>query len=307
MMKTVLLASAVVLAALALPAGAEELIRNGGFEDLAPAGPASELAADVREFYAGTRPCAFAGWRFGGGWETGKYSVNVSQEAHGGKQSCEIRCEKKGRGGIASTPFKLPAGTAIEVSFWAKARGATGGRCFLNFEGTPGDGWDTMDFVGGTYDWRQFRRRCVVPPRGQRADGQTLVVFIYSKAGGSLWIDDVSVRTVDAKAPLDVPDAMSQPARRPKVPAEPAGSIGYRVAVASGLEKVQPDADFGAAAGPAAGAGAGSGAGGEGTASSAVADSAKRQATTGQAGEAQAAVSMARNEYEAVQIVVEAP
>jgi hypothetical protein len=270
-MRTLPSALAVALVTLAQPASAENLIRNGGFERRDGPDPRAELPPDARAFYAGAGPSPFDGWLFGGGWDGGKYSVHASQQAHGGRHSCEIRCQKKGRGGIASSPFKLRPGTVLKVSFWIKASNAAGGRIFLNFEGTPGDGWDRMDLPAGTYDWTKVTRRCVVPARHERADGQMLMIFIYSKAAGSIWIDDVSVETVDVNELAEAPDTPALTAPRPKAIPEPAGSIGYRIAVASALKKVLPDTDYAPAARP------------------------------------HAAISLARNESEAVQVVVEAP
>lgn len=121
-----------------------------------------------------------------GGWEGGRYAAHLSREAHSGEHSCEIRWEKQGRGGIASSPLKLRPGTILKVSFWIKAEDAEGGRIFLNCEGSPGDGRNGRDLNGGTHDWMEVVVRCVVPVRHSRADGQTLMIFIYSKARGSV-------------------------------------------------------------------------------------------------------------------------
>jgi len=222
----------------------ENLISNGGFEE--PAGGAARTVVSDLEhsFYPGMQDATAAGWRFGGGWEGGRYTVHLSDQAHSGRLALEIRCEKKGRGGVASTPFRLQPGTILQVSFWLKAQGAEGGSIRLNYEGTPGDGWDGLDIPGGTYDWQRVTKRCVVPVRHTQADGQTLVLFIYSKTGGSIWIDDVSAETVDVNALAESP---SEPARmppRPKDIPEPPDSIGYRVDTADALTKVYPDTDF---------------------------------------------------------------
>ncbi len=257
---------------LAAGAGAGEgLVPNGGFEEPAGADPREQIARDIRKLYGGAKPTPFAGWFFGGGWENGRYTVHASSEAHSGKRSCEIRCRKKGRGGIASMPFKLRPGTIVKVEFWLKARDAEGGQVLLNFEGTPGDGWNRLRIPGGTYDWRKVTRRCVVPVRHSRADGQTLLIFIYSKTGGSIWIDDVSVTTVDVNELAESPGPPALTAPRPKAVPEPAGSVGYRVDVADGLTKVLSNTDF-------------------------AAETAGR-----------ASLALCRNEAEAVQVIVEAP
>ena len=270
-MKKALRAFLLLLAVSAVQARGDNLIRNGGFEQARGTDPPTALRPETRGFYGGAKASPFEGWLFGGGWEGGRYTVHASGEAHTGRRSCEIRCVKKGRGGIASSPFKLRPGTILKVSFWIKARGAEGGRIFLNYEGTPGDGWDQMDLKGGSYDWTRVTKRCVVPVRHERADGQTIMIFLYSKARGSIWIDDVSVETVDVNEMAEAPDrpALAPPA--PRAIPEPSGSAGYRVDVASCLEKVLPNTDYAPTCRPSA------------------------------------AVSLARNEHEAVQIVVEAP
>jgi hypothetical protein len=220
---------------------AEELAINGGFED--PAGEAwlAKLPRGVRDFYAGTADSPFAGWAFGGRFERGEYSVAVSDQGRTGLRSCEITCLKKGRGAIASSPLRLDAGAVVEVSFWIKAREAGGGRIFLNFEGTPGDGWASKDLKTGSYDWTRFTQRAVVPP-GQTSGPQTVVVFLYTSCDGSIWVDDFSIRSVDPKDDVEPTVAEKSPAAFP----EPAGSKGYRVNVVSPLEKVFRDDDFSA-------------------------------------------------------------
>ena len=219
------------------------------------------------------RDAPAAGWIFGGGWDRGRYTAHLSDEAHSGKHSIEIRCGKRGRGGIASTPFKLFPGTILKVSFWMKAKGAGGGTVVLNYEGTPGDGWNRKIIRGGTFDWRKITKRCVVPVRHSRADGQTLMVFIYSKTAGSIWIDDMSVETVDVDKLAESPSAPALGPPRPKETPEPPGSAGYRIDTTHALVKVLPDTDY------------------------KPADQLKKTL----------AISLARNEHEDAQIVIEAP
>ncbi len=88
-----------------------ELLANGGFEELRTSDLLAGLERRTREFYGGVRQSPFQGWGFGGKWEGGDYSIAVSDDAHSGKHSCRITCGKKGRGGIASSPLRLKAGT----------------------------------------------------------------------------------------------------------------------------------------------------------------------------------------------------
>jgi hypothetical protein len=258
-----IVACAAVAPAAAVTGGG--LVGNGGFEQLKQSGFLGGLDGPTRSYYAGAYDSPFADWAFGGRWERGDYAVEVSGTAHTGRRSCRIVCRKRGRGGVASAPFRLKAGTRIEVSCWLKATDALSGRVFLNFEGSPGDGWSSRDLKTGTYDWTKFTARAVVP--GQAGAEQTLVVFLYSTCEGSIWIDDFSVETLAAGAD----DTLAAGARKPKAIAEPEGSVGYRVIVVSPLKKVFREDDY-------------------------------DPAPTGKT-----EVAAARNEYESVQIVVEAP
>ena len=261
--------SAIAVCLLASAAGANELLPNGGFEELRSSDFMAGLEPKIREFYGGVAKSPFQGWGFGGHWDDGDYSVAVSDDAHSGKNSCQITCRKKGRGGIGSSPVKLKAGTIIRVSFWMKAQDARGGRIFLNLEGTPGDGWAHKDLKTGTYGWTEFSKRAIVP--GGKRGEQAILVFLYSTCEGSIWVDDFSVEIIDVDAMAEAPD---QPAAGPKTPKpilEPNGSIGYRVNVVSPLEKVFREDDYAPTTRP------------------------------------KAEVAAARNEYESIQVVIEAP
>jgi len=156
----------------------------------------------------------------------------------------------------------------VQVSVWLKHKGAAGGRIFLNFEGAPGDGWASKDLKTGTYDWTKFSKRAVVP--GSNGSGeQTIAVFLYTTCEGTLWVDDFTVEVLDAVAEGREASAVVSGTTR-AIP-EPQGSLGYRIEVVPTLQKVYREDDF-----------------------------APRSRTTVE-------VSAARNEYESVQIVVEAP
>ncbi len=228
---------------------AKELALNGGFEDAT--GPAQS---------------PFIGWSFYGGFEHGDYSIAVSDEAHGGRQSCQITCLKKGRAGIASSPVKLSVGTLVEASCWLKATEVNGGRVFLNFEGTPGDGWSSKDLKTGSYGWTRFTHRAVVPA-GKTPGPQTITVHLYTSCEGSVSVDDFSIRSVDEQALSVQPVGPGTPAEID----EPVGSPGYRVNVVSPLVKVFREDDYSALT------------------------------------RTSVELASARNEYESVQVVVEAP
>ena len=113
--------------AISLPALANDLVPNGSFEELKRGDMFAGMDMKTRGYYGGTTQSPFEGWTFGGRWDKGDYTVAVSDEARSGKQSCQITCVRKGRGGIACAPVKLKAGEIIKVSLSMKAQGATGG------------------------------------------------------------------------------------------------------------------------------------------------------------------------------------
>jgi len=292
-----------MLLALNAHGAGESLVPNGSFEEATQNGLLKGLPAAVREFYAGTADAPFEGWAFGGKWEKGEYRVAVSNEAHSGRQSCQMTCIKRGRGGIACAPIKLNPGEIIKVTLWCKAKDANGGRIFLNFEGSPGDGWTSKDLKVGTYDWTQFSKRAVVPPHptlspqgrgkgeGQGGGAQTIAVFVYTTCEGSVWIDDFTVEKVDVNAMAEAPDEPAAGPRMPKPIPEPAGSIGYRVAVVSALEKVFREDDYAPMVRQSSGL--------------------SRRDPEDRGTDALKAdlinVSAARNEFESMQVVLEAP
>lgn len=228
---------------LSLPALAGSLVPNGSFEEFSKGDMLGGMDARTRDYYAGTSSSPFEGWTFGGKWNKGDYAAAVSNDAHSGKQSCQITCVKKGRGGIACSPVKLKAGEIIKVSFWMKARDAKGGRIFLNLEGSPGDGWTSKDLKTGTFDWTRFSQRAVVPG-GKSGGEQTIVAFIYSTCEGSVWIDDFTFETVDVNTLAEAPDEPAAGPRRPMPIVEPPGSIEYRLNVVSPLEKIFQGDDY---------------------------------------------------------------
>lgn len=250
---------------------AASLVPNGSFEELQTADLFAGMSAQLRDYYGGTRQSPFAHWAWGGRWDKGDYTIAVSPEAHGGRQSCQLTCVKRGRGGVACLPMKLRAGEILKVTCWLKARDASGGRIFLNFEGSPGDGWASKELRTGTFDWTRCSQRVVVPG-GKVGGEQTIVVFIYTTCTGSVWLDDFTSETVDVNAVAEAPDEPATGPRRPAPLAEPPGSPGYRLNVVSPLDKVFCGDDY---------------------------------APTVNAPRVDLAA--ARNEYESAQVVVEAP
>ena len=83
------------------------------------------------------------------------------------------------------------------------------GPCYVNFEGDPGDGWARIALPDKSdYDWTEVTGEVTVkPPRGKRKPGPDgkirIYVFIYTRAYGELWIDDVTLTPVAAPATED--------------------------------------------------------------------------------------------------------
>jgi len=149
------------------------LVRNGGFETL-----------------GGEGASLFEHWGYWGRWEKGNYTLE-SAPGHTGKYAARISCVKPGRGGISQRLADCKPGDKLKITFWAKADKAVGGRIFLNLEGTPGDGWASMDIKPGTYDWQEFTK-VVTCPSSTAADYH-ITIFFYNKTQGDVTIDDVTV------------------------------------------------------------------------------------------------------------------
>jgi hypothetical protein len=148
------------------------LVKNGGFEKL-----------------GGEGASLFEGWGYWGRWENGNYTLE-SVQGHTGKYAARMSCVSPGRGGISQKLEGVKPGDKLKITFWAKADKAVGGRLFLNLEGTPGDGWSSMDIKPGTYDWQEFTKVVTCPP--STAPDYAIVIFFYNKTQGSFTIDDVA-------------------------------------------------------------------------------------------------------------------
>jgi len=160
-------------AAPAVPVRVEgNLVRNGGFETL-----------------GGEGASLFEDWGYWGRWEKGNYTLE-SAPGRTGKYSARMSCVTPGRGGISQTLEGVKPGDKLKITFWAKADKAAGGRLFLNLEGTPGDGWASMDIKPGTYDWQEFTKVVTCPPSS--APDYHIAIFFYNKTQGDVAIDDVA-------------------------------------------------------------------------------------------------------------------
>ena len=157
----------------AAPATVEgNLVRNGGFETL-----------------GGEGASLFEHWGYWGRWENGNYTLE-SAPGHTGRYAARMSCVTPGRGGMSQKLDGCKPGDRLKVIFWAKADKAAGGRLFLNLEGTPGDGWASMDIKPGTYDWQEFTKVVTCPPSA--APDYNIVIFFYNKTQGDVTLDDIA-------------------------------------------------------------------------------------------------------------------
>ncbi len=142
----------------------------------------------------------FAGWGYSGFFDGGDYDIKLG-EGHTGALSARLVCRKRGRGGLCTAEIRVKPGETLRFRGYFKALGAHG-PCFVNFEGDPGDGWARIDLPNlADHDWMEVSEVVTVQPprRGQELDPEgkvRILVFIYSKAFGELWIDDVTLTPV---------------------------------------------------------------------------------------------------------------
>lgn len=148
------------------------LVRNGDFETL-----------------GGEGASLFEDWGYWGRWEKGEYRLETAP-GHTGKYSAKMACAKPGRGGISQQLQGVKPGDKLQITFWAKADKAVGGRLFLNLEGTPGDGWSSMDIKPGTYDWQEFTKVVTCP--ASTSPDYKIMIFFYNKSQGDVAFDDIA-------------------------------------------------------------------------------------------------------------------
>jgi len=190
------------LGVVALWAGAAEksqanLLGNASFEERSGERKAGEPWGVG--FLDGTSRSPFSHWGYSGFWDGGDYDIKLGA-GHSGKLSARLVCRQKGRGGICSEAIRVAPGTKLQFTGWCKAIGAKGGRCCINFEGEPGDGWASIDLPArGDYDWTRVSGTVTVPaPKNSAGKGpREIYIFIYTRAYGELWIDDVRLSVVE--------------------------------------------------------------------------------------------------------------
>ena len=179
-------------------AAGANLIKNPSFEERS--GPRKPYPAEPwgYGFLDTLARSPFAHWGYSGFFDGGEYDIKLGK-GHTGRVAARLVCRRRGRGGICTEEIKVKPGTTLRFSVFVKAKGASG-ECFVNFEGDPGDGWAAIPLPRKPdYDWTEVKGTVRVPkPRGKRhqpdEEGNIrILVFIYTKAYGELWIDDVSL------------------------------------------------------------------------------------------------------------------
>jgi hypothetical protein len=171
---------------------AGNLIRNPSFEERS--GSEKEDEPWGRGFLDGLSRSPFAAWGYSGFFDGGDYDIKLGA-GHTGKLCARLVCRGKGRGGICTEALRVPAGTKLRFRGFFKGAGASGGSCRVNFEGEPGDGWDSIALPAkADYDWTEVTGTVTVPkPAKMAGDRVEIYIFIYIQTFGELWMDDITL------------------------------------------------------------------------------------------------------------------
>jgi hypothetical protein len=185
--------------AVAAAPGAEaaiNLLKNSSFEERSNPGREGEPWAKGHLSDVARSP--FAHWGYNGFWDGGDYDIKLGR-GRTGKLCARLVCREKGRGGICTEAIRVPVGTKLQFKGWFKAIGARGGKCQVNFEGDPGDGWASIDLPAkNDYDWTEVVGTVTVPkPKKTGGDQVDIHVFIYIRTYGELWMDDVTLAATE--------------------------------------------------------------------------------------------------------------
>lgn len=203
MKKTSILLSVLVVALCARAEtqgeGSANLIKNPSFEERS--GPRKPYPVEPWG-YGPLDTLARSPWAHWGysGFFAGDYDIKLAK-GHTGKLAARLVCRERGRGGVCTDAIRVKPGTKLRFRGFFKAIGAKG-PCSVNFEGDPGDGWANITLPDKTdYDWTEVTGEITVkgppPKKGVGPDGKLRIyIFIYTRAYGELWIDDVSLTPV---------------------------------------------------------------------------------------------------------------
>jgi len=117
------------------------------------------------------------GWGSWGTWDGGKYSFGSGRGdyARTGSASAEITCEKRGRGGIFTSPMPVKRGQTYKLTLWARGKGGA----ILQLT--------TAGRVGPVPErWKKYEFNIPM-------NGNTYRLYIYNVGTGSLFVDTVSL------------------------------------------------------------------------------------------------------------------
>jgi hypothetical protein len=186
----------------AIPDG--NLIQNPSFE--VRSGPRQDYPAEPWGYgpFDTISRSPWAHWGYSGFFD-GDYDIKLGP-GHTGAMCARLVCRQRGRGGLCTDAIRVKPGAKLRFHGFFKGVGAKGA-CFINFEGDPGDGWATINLPSASdYDWTEITGEVTAkepqPDHKVGPDGKiSIYVFIYTKAYGELWIDDVTLTSTDAKQP----------------------------------------------------------------------------------------------------------
>ncbi|MFE7064352.1 discoidin domain-containing protein [Sutcliffiella sp. NPDC057660] len=160
-------------------AAAEDLIVNGGFEEVTTASGWKDNVAPV-----GTSKYTFSGGPI--------YSVDTG-ESHTGSNSVKIESETAARGAVIQQTTDFQIGETYLLSGWIKTEDVT--KALVRFQINRSGASNTLvniKEVTGTSDWTYFERVITVP----EASTLIKVESFLENSTGKVWFDDYSIRKV---------------------------------------------------------------------------------------------------------------
>ncbi len=132
------------------------------------------------------------GWGSWGLWDGGQYRFGngSGDNAYSGRHSLAIYCVKKGRGGVFTRPFSVPAAARYTLSVWAK--GNSEGDILISYESKS-----HRKFQRGrvTTDWQKFSLSLDLPA------GNVGRVYLYSRSGDTVYFDQVYFGAAGVRRP----------------------------------------------------------------------------------------------------------
>ena len=146
--------------------------------------------------------CDFEGTSLADRWsvDTNRGAFRVSTApGRGGEGTCAklVSTSPRGRGKLHIEGLKLPAGTDVMLSVWARPIDFPGG-AHLNIEGKAKPSrFSKIDIAGGDGEWTRYELRTTTKQNKARA-GELIEasVWIYVYGAGTLLLDDIEVRAI---------------------------------------------------------------------------------------------------------------